>query len=322
MLVAERMGDFTTIGIDCIAMNVNDLICVGAEPIALLDFILCRDANPEMCGAIGVGLRRGAELAGSRFPAARSPRSGDIVSGTELTGSAIGLVALDAIVDGSGVEPGDASSACPRAACTPTATRSPARSCSRRSSSTTIASADRSARSCSSRPRSTCAPILELLRSDGRRPRASPTSPATGSTTSPACGRRSATRSPTRSMFRPIFDLIAELGDVGDEEMYEVFNMGCGFVCVVARERRGSGPRAAARPLPGGEADRHRYRPGGSGRAALAAGARDRMVGRRVERCALGQQPRTGDVVEQSIERRICADPRDKPAFRGGGSET
>ena len=89
-------------------MNVNDLICVGAEPIAMLDFILCREADPEVCGAIGVGLRRGAELAGIEIPGGEIAQVGDIVSGVELSGSAIGLVALDAIVDGGRVEPGDA----------------------------------------------------------------------------------------------------------------------------------------------------------------------------------------------------------------------
>src|SRR4029079_14746148 len=113
MLVGERLGDFTTIGIDCIAMNVNDLICVGAEPIAMLDFILCAEADPEVCGSIGVGLRRGAELAGIEIPGGEIAQVGDIVSGVELSGSAIGLVELDAIVDGGRVAPGDALSGLP-----------------------------------------------------------------------------------------------------------------------------------------------------------------------------------------------------------------
>src|SRR5215216_8031355 len=46
MVVAERLGRFDTIGIDCVAMNVNDVICVGAEPIAMLDFILTERADP------------------------------------------------------------------------------------------------------------------------------------------------------------------------------------------------------------------------------------------------------------------------------------
>ena len=107
MVVAERLGGFETIGIDCVAMNVNDLVCVGAEPIALLDFILCREADAETCGAIGAGLRRGAELAGIEIPGGEIAQVGDVVSGWELTGSAIGLVALDAIVTAPRIEPGD-----------------------------------------------------------------------------------------------------------------------------------------------------------------------------------------------------------------------
>ena len=90
MVVAEQLGRFETIGIDCIAMNVNDLVCVGAEPIALVDFILCPTADPELCGAIGEGLRRGAELSGIEIPGGEIAQVGDVVNGLELAGSAIG----------------------------------------------------------------------------------------------------------------------------------------------------------------------------------------------------------------------------------------
>ena len=107
MVVAERLGRYDTIGIDCVAMNVNDVICVGAEPIAMLDFILTERADPEICGQLGVGLARGAELAGVEIPGGEIAQVGDIVSGQELGGSCVGLVALDAIVTGADVEPGD-----------------------------------------------------------------------------------------------------------------------------------------------------------------------------------------------------------------------
>ncbi|HEU4463305.1 MAG TPA: AIR synthase related protein, partial [Solirubrobacterales bacterium] len=97
LLVAEELGRFDTVGIDCVAMNVNDVICVGAEPIAMLDFVLTDRANPEVCGEIGVGLRRGAELAGIEIPGGEIAQVGDIVSGSELGGSCIALVALDEI---------------------------------------------------------------------------------------------------------------------------------------------------------------------------------------------------------------------------------
>ena len=86
MVVAEQLGRFETIGIDCIAMYVNDLICVGAEPIALVDFILCREANAEICEQIGRGLRVGAEQAGVEIPGGEIAQVGDVVSGWELGG--------------------------------------------------------------------------------------------------------------------------------------------------------------------------------------------------------------------------------------------
>ena len=61
-----------------------------------------------MIGAIGAGLRRGAELAGIEIPGGEIAQVGDVVTGWELSGSAIGLVALDAIVTGERIEAGDA----------------------------------------------------------------------------------------------------------------------------------------------------------------------------------------------------------------------
>src|SRR3954464_14290385 len=107
MVIAERLGRYDTIGIDCVAMNVNDVICVGAEPIAMLDFILTERADPEICEQLGIGLARGAELAGVEIPGGEIAQVGDIVSGLELGGACVGLVALDAIVTGADVRPGD-----------------------------------------------------------------------------------------------------------------------------------------------------------------------------------------------------------------------
>src|SRR5437764_2595956 len=45
VLVAELLGRYDTIGIDCVAMNVNDLLCVGAEPVALVDYVAMRRAE-------------------------------------------------------------------------------------------------------------------------------------------------------------------------------------------------------------------------------------------------------------------------------------
>src|SRR5262245_14495716 len=45
ILVAEAMQKFDTVGIDCVAMNVNDVICVGAKPVSMVDYIAVQDAN-------------------------------------------------------------------------------------------------------------------------------------------------------------------------------------------------------------------------------------------------------------------------------------
>ena len=107
LLVAEQLGRFDTIGIDCVAMNVNDVICVGAEPLAMLDYIAIESADPEVCGQIGVGLARGAELAGIEIPGGELAQLGGMVRGFDVAGACFGTVGLDAIVDGSGVRPGD-----------------------------------------------------------------------------------------------------------------------------------------------------------------------------------------------------------------------
>src|ERR671925_1079191 len=64
VVVAEQLGRLDTVGIDCVAMNVNDVVCVGAEPIAVLDYIAVEEADDEALAELARGLRRGAEQAG------------------------------------------------------------------------------------------------------------------------------------------------------------------------------------------------------------------------------------------------------------------
>ena len=68
LILAEQLGRLDTVGIDCVAMNVNDIVCVGAEPIALLDYIAVERADPAALGQVALGLKRGAELAGVEIP--------------------------------------------------------------------------------------------------------------------------------------------------------------------------------------------------------------------------------------------------------------
>ena len=74
LIVAEQLDRFDTVGIDCVAMNVNDVICVGATPIAMLDYVAVEEPDPAMLAAVGEGLRRGRRGGRAwRSPAASWP---------------------------------------------------------------------------------------------------------------------------------------------------------------------------------------------------------------------------------------------------------
>src|ERR671932_2368774 len=68
IIVAEELSRYDTVGIDCIAMNVNDVVCVGAEPIAVLDYIAVEQADADRLRKIAVGFKEGAEQAGVEIP--------------------------------------------------------------------------------------------------------------------------------------------------------------------------------------------------------------------------------------------------------------
>ena len=63
ILVAELLDKYDTVGIDCVAMVVNDILCVGAEPLAMVDYLAVEKPNPDIAAQIGKGLADGAEQA-------------------------------------------------------------------------------------------------------------------------------------------------------------------------------------------------------------------------------------------------------------------
>src|SRR5215470_13645412 len=60
VIIAQMMDKYDTVGIDCIAMNVNDLICVGATPVSMVDYLAVQELKPDMVEAIAEGLSTGA----------------------------------------------------------------------------------------------------------------------------------------------------------------------------------------------------------------------------------------------------------------------
>ena len=242
LLIAERLGRLDTVGIDCVAMNVNDVICVGAEPLAMLDYVAIDRANVEACEQIGIGLARGATLAGIEIPGGELAQLGEMVHGVDVSGACFGTVALDQIIDGSAVTPGDVVIGLP--------------SSGLHSNGYTLARSALEGIGYGEDPEGRLGrplgealleptaiyvkPVLELLRSAvAVHGLAHITSGGVGNLLRLAAevGYEIDSSLPVP----PIFELIRERGGVGDEEMHDVFNMGCGFCVVVP-----AGDQAAA----------------------------------------------------------------------------
>jgi phosphoribosylformylglycinamidine cyclo-ligase len=243
VIVAEQAQRFSTIGIDCVAMNVNDLICVGAEPLALLDYLAVESADPDLLAELAEGLRAGAQDAGVEIPGGEVCQLPEVIRGHpspygfDLVGSAFGTVALDAIVDGKACAPGDAVIGLPASGV--------------HSNGLTLARRvllEEGGLSLDARPAELggasvadalleptviyVRAVLELLRSDVA---------VHGLAHITGGGLLNLLRLGDRVGFEiteplpvlPVFSLIAELGNVPAAEMWEVFNMGCGFCAVV-----------------------------------------------------------------------------------------
>src|SRR6201981_2238385 len=101
------VGRYDTIGIDCVAMNVNDVICVGARPISMVDYIAVEKADAEMLGAIAIGVAAGAKQASGSISGGEISQLKDVIRGFDLIGMAVGIVPLDRIITGRDLVPGD-----------------------------------------------------------------------------------------------------------------------------------------------------------------------------------------------------------------------
>jgi phosphoribosylformylglycinamidine cyclo-ligase len=248
IVIAEQADRLETVGIDCVAMNVNDLVCVGAEPIAMLDYLAVEQADPDALARIGVGLKVGAQAANVEIPGGELAVLPELIRGHpsphgfDLCGTAFGTVALDAIVTGAGARPGDAIVGLP--------------SSGLHSNGYTLARRalfDDGGLSLDDRPpllegRSVADALLEptviyvravldLLRSDiGVHGLAHITGGGLQNLLRLG-GDRVGFAIEAALPVPPICTLVAELGDVPAAEMWDIFNMGCGFVALVPADR-------------------------------------------------------------------------------------
>ncbi len=115
ILVAHALQRYDTVGIDLIAMNVNDVLCVGAEPIALVDYIAVPGTDAEMLDQLSQGLVEGARQSRISIPGGEiaqvrdllRPHAPDGRESFDVVATAVGVVPLDRLIVGRDVGPGD-----------------------------------------------------------------------------------------------------------------------------------------------------------------------------------------------------------------------
>ncbi len=108
VVIANEMKRWNTVGIDCIAMNVNDLLAMGIEPLAFVDYIAISEPNDEIMRQIGEGLAKGAEMSRMTIVGGETATLPDVIKGFDLAGTCLGMVKKNRIITGERIKPGDA----------------------------------------------------------------------------------------------------------------------------------------------------------------------------------------------------------------------
>lgn len=107
VLIANEMERWNTVGIDCIAMNVNDLLAMGIEPVSFVDYIAIEEPNIEIMRQIGEGLAKGAEISRMTIVGGETATLPDLIKGFDLAGTCLGIMKKEKIITGERIKIGD-----------------------------------------------------------------------------------------------------------------------------------------------------------------------------------------------------------------------
>jgi phosphoribosylformylglycinamidine cyclo-ligase len=235
VLIANAIKKWDTVGIDCIAMNVNDLLAIGAEPIAFVDYLAVEKVDPKRAGQIAIGLQRGAEISNMTIVGGETASLPEIIKGFDLAGTAIGIVDKDKVITGEKISVGDALVGVPS-----DGLHSNGYTLARRIVAESkytyfdcMPGGDRSIGEELLTPTRIYMEILDLVRQCDVHGLAH----ITGSGLLKLHRITSLGFEITDPLQpQPIFRFLQEQGGVEDAEMYRTFNMGMGFVVVVSEE--------------------------------------------------------------------------------------
>jgi phosphoribosylformylglycinamidine cyclo-ligase len=113
LLVAQLMDKYDTVGIDCVAMNANDILCVGAQPLSMVDYLAVQAPHERLLAELGRGLYAGAKQANITIAGGELAQIGEMIGGVrqgygfDLAATCVGTVRLDRLIVGQDLQPGD-----------------------------------------------------------------------------------------------------------------------------------------------------------------------------------------------------------------------
>jgi phosphoribosylformylglycinamidine cyclo-ligase len=234
LLVAEALDDYSTIGIDCIAMNANDLIATGVTPVAFVDYLAIEEPNDVTAEQIGDGLSEGAEQAEIALVGGETAVMPEVIKGLDLAGACVGLATEDELFDGE-AEAGDALVGLPSSGIHSNGLTLAREAVTRNHEYTDPFpyDEDRSVGEVLLEPTRIYREVLGPLHAVETHAAAHVT--GGGWTNLSRMGEfRYEIEAPFEA--QPVFEFVQEEGDVSDEEMHRTFNMGTGFVAALPDE--------------------------------------------------------------------------------------
>ncbi|MFC6938709.1 phosphoribosylformylglycinamidine cyclo-ligase [Salinirubellus sp. GCM10025818] len=256
LLVAEALGDYSTVGIDCIAMNANDLVAAGVTPVAFVDYLAVDDPDDEIAEQVGAGLSEGAEIADVHLLGGETAVMPEVVKGLDLAGTCAGLAGKEETFDGEASE-GDLLVGFPSSGIHSNGLTLARKAATKRHEYTDPfpdSAEDRSIGEVLLEPTRIYTDLLSHLHAVETHACAHVTG---GGWTN--LSRMGAFEYRIEDPFdaQAVFEFVRDEGNVSDEEMHRTFNMGTGFVASVAPdaadelvERTGDG-RVIGRVEPG-----------------------------------------------------------------------
>lgn len=241
LLIAEEMGIWNTVGIDCVAMNVNDTICVGAEPIAFVDYIAVDQPDKKVLAAVGEGLQEGIRQANAAIVGGEVAILPDLVKGLDLSGTCLGIVKKKEIITGQNCAPGDAVIGLPS-----TGVHSNGLTLARKvfeKNGYGFRDRVKGLKKCVGAELLTPTKIyvrdvLDIVRRFKVHGMVNITGGGLRNFVRLKDGIGFTIEDPMKH--NPVFDVIQKLGQIEDKEMYQTFNMGMGFA-IIARKKDAKG---------------------------------------------------------------------------------